>query len=412
MKASFIFFLVLFFVPSIGFSDLSLEEVVVKINVKGASSNEPIQSAVVTIQRPNGDRITLSTDNKGQCVFNAEYPGEYLIKVEDGLHEDKEVTIEVPQMSTQRQVIDKTILLKEKDRWKFITAHQTSSYYLVPKEIHTAAVGCGLPFPMSFSTDTYGSQNNLDSLVHKKADLAIIQEDVVISYNKKNPDKPVQMVFPMFSEHFHFLGLKTTIAKDSLKSVADFQGKKVIIGAPVGSGSLFTLQRIKKLINADWEIKELGRDFFDDLVEPFYFGEIDFLFFTAGVPEKLFREWDPRYKKFDLLPVILPDLTEYTQDTIPGKEYWWLEKDVPTYSLQAMIFTYSDNDFSDEIGKKFIETLLNPCVWECVKEYHCPPDLIPHPRFWKKTSPNNFKPQDGLILHPYLEEIIEDWDED
>ncbi|MDJ0659124.1 MAG: TAXI family TRAP transporter solute-binding subunit [Crocosphaera sp.] len=88
-------------------------------------------------------------------------------------------------------------------------------------------------------TDNYksqGSQQNLQRLLNKEVDFAIVQSDVASEAMKEGK---VNTLLVLTQEYLHIV----TQANSDIKTLADLQGKKVIIGAE-GSGIYFTAKRI------------------------------------------------------------------------------------------------------------------------------------------------------------------------
>ncbi len=88
-------------------------------------------------------------------------------------------------------------------------------------------------------TDTYqsqGSQENLQRLLDKEVDFSIVQLDVASEAMKQ---EKVNTLLVLTQEYLHLV----TQANSNIKTLADLQGKRVMVGAE-GSGIYFTAKRI------------------------------------------------------------------------------------------------------------------------------------------------------------------------
>ncbi|EAZ91255.1 TAXI family TRAP transporter solute-binding subunit [Crocosphaera chwakensis] len=93
-------------------------------------------------------------------------------------------------------------------------------------------------------TDTYqsqGSQENLQRLLDKEVDFSIVQLDVASEAMKQGK---VNTLLVLTQEYLHLV----TQANSDIKTLADLQGKRVMVGAE-GSGIYFTAKRIFKASN-------------------------------------------------------------------------------------------------------------------------------------------------------------------
>ncbi|MGK7942393.1 MAG: TAXI family TRAP transporter solute-binding subunit [Crocosphaera sp.] len=93
-------------------------------------------------------------------------------------------------------------------------------------------------------TDEYnsqGSQQNLQRLLNKEVDFAIVQLDVASEPMKEGK---VNTLLVLTQEYLHIV----TQAKSEIETLADLQGKRVIVGAE-GSGIYFTAKRIFEASN-------------------------------------------------------------------------------------------------------------------------------------------------------------------
>ncbi len=111
--------------------------------------------------------------------------------------------------------------------------------------------------------NSQGSQQNLQRLLNKEVDFAIVQLDVASAAMKAGK---VKTLLVLTQEYLHIV----TKEDSDIKSLADLEGKRVIVGA-LGSGIYFTSKRIFEASNLT--IKEIKSN--EDRLKKLINGEID-----------------------------------------------------------------------------------------------------------------------------------------
>ena len=436
--------LIFYYLISIVFSTHSIPSTENEVNgpilriIVTDEQNKAISAAIVDIQAPKNaligekrisrkghknkpkwnDRLSGVTNASGFCEFIINAPGKYTVKIADLLYDTliKEVTIK--ENDLKKKMINEKFTLKKSERWLFSTASKQSAYYNIPNDIKRAAIDCGLSFSFELEDESKGDQDNLRRLVNNEVDIAIIQADVAADYMLKNKKTNIQIAFPMYAEQFHIVGLRDSIDKYDITSASKMGNKKRwIIGATENSGSLFTLKRINRFLNLDWEIVELKKDIHMDPLRPFRY--VDYIFFAEASPSKMYdNEQFPLFSALKFVPFDFPAIEKYYEKSfIKESDYWWHyeneKKDIETYQVQALIFVNTENPKHERIVEEFTKPLLSDCVCEFLKA-----DFSFYFYLWykffpidveQKFNPENFSKK-GLILHPKLLEYIENWE--
>ncbi len=200
--------------------------------------------------------------------------------------------------------------------------------------------------------DSQGSVQNVFS-VYKAPDtqLGIVQSDVLAFVAKIQTDPVLQriaaktkMVFPFYNEEVHLL------ANADVKDFDDLSGKIVAIGEE-GSGIYLT----SRLLFEASGIKP--RDMLAvgpvDALALLKKGDIDALFYVAGIPVKLFTEDVTAEDKLTLVPITNKNILEfYPAAQIPAKTYPWQNQAVNTVAVKAVLISYDFRGSNcDNVGK-------------------------------------------------------------
>ena len=188
--------------------------------------------------------------------------------------------------------------------------------------------------------DSPGSVQNVFS-VYKAPDtqLGIVQSDVLAFVAKIQTDPVLQriaaktkMVFPFYNEEVHLL------ANAEVKDFDDLSGKIVAIGEE-GSGIYLT----SRLLFEASGVKP--RDMLAvgpvDALALLKKGDIDALFYVAGLPVKLFVEDVTAEDKLSLVPITNKNVLEfYPVVQIPANTYPWQQQAVNTVAVKAVLISY------------------------------------------------------------------------
>jgi TRAP transporter TAXI family solute receptor len=194
--------------------------------------------------------------------------------------------------------------------------------------------------------ETQGSQENLQNLLTKRADFALIQLDVAEAAMRQGQ---VQAVAVLGNEHVHVI----TRTDSPLKSFADLQGKRVAIGAP-GSGIRHTAT---ELVQAGGITLQADNSSFIAALDKLKTRQLDAVFYVGsiGASERLRQDFaaNPVLQIIPLQSSLVNYLTvrdagSYQAATIPVGTYNVKppipERDIPTLSTATVIVTRPDVD--------------------------------------------------------------------
>ncbi|MDJ0601986.1 MAG: TAXI family TRAP transporter solute-binding subunit [Crocosphaera sp.] len=195
-------------------------------------------------------------------------------------------------------------------------------------------------------TDNYnsqGSQQNLQRLLDKEVDFAIVQLDVASEAMKQGK---VNTLLVLTQEYLHIV----TRENSDIKTLADLQGKPVIVGAE-GSGIYFTAKRIFEASNiAVMEVKSN-----EDRLKKLVNNEIDaFVYVGPLATSEKFKQELKQSVPLRFIPIdpsLINYLTiqfpeSYQEAIIPQGTYKPLPKlpnqDLPTISTPGALITRPD----------------------------------------------------------------------
>ena len=211
--------------------------------------------------------------------------------------------------------------------------------------------------------DSQGSVQNVFS-VYKAPDtqLGIVQSDVLAFVAKIQTDPVLQriaaktkMVFPFYNEEVHLL------ANEEIKDFDDLSGKIVAIGEE-GSGIYLT----SRLLFEASGVKP--RDMLAvgpvDALALLKKGDIDALFYVAGIPVKLFTEDVTADDRFALVPITNKNILEfYPAVQIPANTYKWQSQAVNTVAVKAVLISYDFRGSNCENVGKVAKLVYDNLNW-------------------------------------------------
>ncbi|HEX7504751.1 MAG TPA: TAXI family TRAP transporter solute-binding subunit [Syntrophales bacterium] len=211
--------------------------------------------------------------------------------------------------------------------------------------------------------DSQGSVQNVNS-VFKSPDtqLGIVQSDVLAFVAKIGTDPVLQriatkikMVFPFYNEEVHLL------ANGDVKDFDDLSGKIVAIGEE-GSGIYLT----SRLLFESSGVKP--RDTLAvgpvDALALLKKGDIDALFYVAGLPVKLFAEDVTAEDKLALVPITNKNILEfYPSVEIPAKTYPWQDQAINTVAVKAVMISYDFRGMNCENVGKVAKIVYDNLDW-------------------------------------------------
>ena len=232
-----------------------------------------------------------------------------------------------------------------------VTGQKTGTYFIFGQNMAQAAKKAGMDVE---TRPSEGSINNIKRINSKEnAAIAIVQSDVLGFLGRsKNPDSihianNLRIIFPFYNEEIH------VFAKNEIKDFNDLNGKKVAIGEDE-SGSMLTAINLFSIMNVT-PSQTLKIPSAQGVVSVLK-GDIDAIIFVGGKPVRLFKNLEdlslPENQKYGamlakshFIPMDSPKmLEEYKPAKITHLDYSFVNDDVPTIAVPAILISY---DFSD-----------------------------------------------------------------
>ncbi|MBL1211210.1 TAXI family TRAP transporter solute-binding subunit [Geminocystis sp. GBBB08] len=231
---------------------------------------------------------------------------------------------------------------------KLVTGNEIGEYYSIGKDIEKLGEKHNLDIDV---IPTKGALQNINDVFnYESIALGIVQGDVLAFLNIfANDDEQISIkaeslrnVLPLFKEQIH------VIAHKEIKSLKDLVGKRVSIGEE-GSGTSLTASIL--LYQLSINPQELVTYDIKRGIHELRNGNIDALFYVAGVPSKVLQEQILPEDNFHLLPVMLTISPEdefystlYSPVTLPANTYPWQTEKVETLAIQSFLFTVENDD--------------------------------------------------------------------
>ncbi len=224
------------------------------------------------------------------------------------------------------------------DSLGIVTGGSSGTYIKIGKDISS------LLQRHNIELDVHESRGSLDNIkdIYKAphAQMGIVQSDV-LAFIASSGDKrmkryasKIRMMYPLYNEEIHIL------ATESIRDFDDLDGKRVAIGT-TGSGTFLTSRVIfSSLAKLDIEeVYQSGNDALNALKKR----EIDAMVYVAGLPVALFRDSVDKEDNLHLLPLTEKTIFETyrTKSTIPESTYEFLDKDVDTVAVKAVLTTFA-----------------------------------------------------------------------
>lgn len=219
-----------------------------------------------------------------------------------------------------------------------LSGSKQATQYRFAEDIATI-VASSLDFKV-VNKETNGSSDNFNQLIdpNNLYKLAIIQldylfymqtHDMIMNTEKT---KNLKVVVPLGNEQIHLV----TKASKGLKGLQDLDKKVVAIGSSE-QGTYTTASLIKDRSRVFWTSRNIH---FDNCLAALNTNEIDAFFIVSSAPvAKL--DLNPQSMVDKLVLVPLEDFGEwakyYMPDTIQKTDYRWLEQNVPTFSVGAVL---------------------------------------------------------------------------
>lgn len=238
-----------------------------------------------------------------------------------------------------------------------VTGSKTGTYIQFGNDIAGVAKTVGLDILVK---DSQGSIDNIKRINSKEnATFGIVQSDVLGFLNRsENPEmrqvaSRLRLIFPFYNEEVHLF------ANKSVMTLSDLQGKRVVVGEQ-GSGNWLTAMNLLQITG----VKPAELLNLPPLqgVTAVLKGEADAMFYVAGKPVSLFTkvgnlitkpEFASMLANVHFVPLDDPRLLrEYQSAQIGTADYEWLNGNVPTIAVKAVLMSF---DFSGKQNPYFVQ---------------------------------------------------------
>jgi hypothetical protein len=207
---------------------------------------------------------------------------------------------------------------------------------------------------------------NINMLKDGSIDMAIVQND--ITYYADNgtemfKDKKVEglkAIAALYPETVQIV----TLEKNNIKSVNDFKGKRIAVGA-AGSGAEANARQIIEAYGLTYDDMQVQYLSFGEAASALKDGNVDAAFLTAGYPTAAVQDIASQ-NKVALVPIdddkaeaLIQKYPFYTKVTIPADVYAGLSSETKALAVQAILVVNDkvDDNFGYEITKAIFTNL-------------------------------------------------------
>ena len=212
-----------------------------------------------------------------------------------------------------------------------------------------------IPGMNASAQSTGASVANINMLKEGSVDLAIVQNDITFyasngteMFKDKKVDN-LRGIATLYPETCQIV----TLQKSGIKSIADFKGKKIAVGA-AGSGAAANARQILAAYGITYDDIEAQYLSFGEASNALKDGNVDAAFLTAGYPTAAIQ--DIASQNAVRLIAVDPDKADaliakypfYTKTVIPKGTYPGFDEDVPAISVMAMLVATDKLD--DNLG--------------------------------------------------------------
>ncbi len=200
----------------------------------------------------------------------------------------------------------------------------------------------------NINMEVYNSAGSVENVyaVYKRprTQLGIVQSDVLAFVSKVQTDetlkqiaKKIKMVFPLYNEEIHLLG------QEGIDNFDALSGKRVAIGKE-GSGTYLTARLLFEISGIHpLEMVTIGTE---RALSELKAGNIDAMFYVAGLPVALFKESVSEEDQLNLIPITNKNIREfYPSATIPPGVYEWQDRLVETVAVKAVLISFDFKRF-------------------------------------------------------------------
>jgi len=208
-----------------------------------------------------------------------------------------------------------------------------------------------------------GSIENLYAVYKKPyTQMGIVQSDVLAFVSRLQSDltlkriaNKTKMIFPLYNEEVHLLGRR------ELADFDDLAGKRVAIGKE-GSGTYLTSKLLFEV--SDVKPAEMVSVGTNEALAQLKRGDIDAMFYVAGIPVKLFQEDVTEEDGLAVIPIVNKSIVEfYPLAEIPAKTYHWQHEAVNTVAVKAVLVSFNFRRANCEYVGKFAQILSENMDW-------------------------------------------------
>lgn len=241
-----------------------------------------------------------------------------------------------------------------------VTGGATGTYYQFGLNLERLVVDHGISLHVAHSD---GSVENVYAVYKRpNTQMGIVQSDVLAFVAKVQTDpvlkriaQKIKMVYPLYNEEIHLLGRGDIAEFDGL------QGKRVAIGQE-GSGTYLTAKLLFEVSGiVPGEMLAISAD---DAINMLKSGEIDAMFYVAGLPVKLFAEKVTADDGLALVPILNKSVVEFYPNTeIPAGTYSWQSENVSTVAVKAVLVSYNFRNANCKNVGRFAYLLANNIDW-------------------------------------------------
>lgn len=233
------------------------------------------------------------------------------------------------------------------------TGSKTGTYFAIGEDISKISEKENIGFPLTTRVSS-GSIENVKNINENPTDkFTLIQSDVLEAYkelalngNKKAAEAiaDLKVLFALYPEEIHFL----TTTDKSFDYIHQIKDMKINIG-PDGSGTAMTTMNLYKIM-FDESIKQenLFTMGYDEALKALINKEIDVVVFVGGQPLNRLDK-SPELKQY--IKLLEADekseamkkvfQTSYIYTEIKKESYKWLDRNVPTLAVKALMITFN-----------------------------------------------------------------------
>ena len=241
-----------------------------------------------------------------------------------------------------------------------MTGGPKGTYYQFGLNLQELVKSKGIRLKVNNST---GSIENLYAVYKRPyTQMGIVQSDVLAFVSRLQSDpilkriaNKTKMVFPLYNEEIHLLGRQDLADFDAL------EGKRVAIGKE-GSGTYLTAKLLFEV--SDVKPATMVSIGTDEALAKLKGGDIDAMFYVAGIPVKLFEADVTADDGLALIPIMNKSIVEfYPTAEIPAQTYNWQQQAVNTVAVKAVLVSFNFRRANCEYVGQFAQILKENMDW-------------------------------------------------